>query len=200
MNSCSNAHATCTHDDDGQLVTCMAERAKRNLNQHPDIYLPPPPHVDLATVQPQEGHNGEGQLQQQERQGRGEGKISSRPTRRSSITITASTRPKNRGSRGEGGGEEGRGVTSLGPLFLHFHFHLFDLIFSFSFFFFSQEKVSSFLFSCISFKYVSLLALVSEFDCFLRSRCFVEVWCPGSVGREGLDWVGPPAWGRAWFN
>ena len=67
------------------------------------------------------------------------------------------------------------------------------------FFHFSEEKVSSFLFSCISFKCVLLLASVSEFNkrCFLRSRCSMEMWCPDDIGR---DWVGPPAWGRACFN
>ena len=70
----------------------------------------------------------------------------------------------------------------------------------FTFFIFSEEKVSSFLFSCISFKYFFLLAFVSEFDCFLRSRCSMEMWCPDDIGRDSWDWVGPPAWGRACFN
>ena len=91
--------------------------------------------------------------------------------------------------------------------FLFFHFfiifcsflHL--LIFQrFSFFIFPKKKVSSFLFSCISFKYFLLLALVSEFNCFLRSRCSMEMWCPDDTGRESWDWVGPPAWVRACFN
>ena len=60
-------------------------------------------------------------------------------------------------------------------VFFHFfsffvHFFIFGL---FNVHFFLKKKVSSFLFSCISFKYVLLLALVSEFNCFLRSR-----WCP----------------------
>ena len=63
-----------------------------------------------------------------------------------------------------------------------------------------EEKVSSFLFSCISFKYVLLLALVSECNCFLRSRCSMEMWCPDDTGPDGWDWVGPPAWERACFN
>ena len=45
-----------------------------------------------------------------------------------------------------------------------------------------------------------LLALVSEFNCFLRSRCSMEVWCPDDIGRDSWDWVGPPAWERACFN
>ena len=45
-----------------------------------------------------------------------------------------------------------------------------------------------------------MLALVSEFNCFLRSRCSMEMWCPDDVGRDSWDWVGPPAWGRACFN
>ena len=70
--------------------------------------------------------------------------------------------------------------------------------FSFFFFlFFSRKKVSSLLFSCISFTYVSLLASVSEFNCFHRSRCSMEMWCPDDLGRDSWDWVGPPAWERA---
>ena len=72
----------------------------------------------------------------------------------------------------------------------------------FPFLFFLWKKASSF-FSCISFlKYVSLLALVSEFNCwcFLRSRCPTEMWCPDDTGRASCDWVGPPTWERAWFN
>ena len=80
--------------------------------------------------------------------------------------------------------------------FLHF---LIFLMF-FHFFIFSKEKVSSFLFSCISFNYFLLLAFVSEFNCFLRSRCSMEMWCPNDIGRDSWDWVGPPAWGRACFN
>ena len=42
--------------------------------------------------------------------------------------------------------------------------------------------------------------LVSEFNCFLRSRCSMEMWCPDDIGRDSWDWVGLPAWGRACFN
>ena len=45
-----------------------------------------------------------------------------------------------------------------------------------------------------------LLALESEFDCFLRSWCFMEMWCPDDIGRNSWDWVGPPAWETACFN
>ena len=45
-----------------------------------------------------------------------------------------------------------------------------------------------------------LLAIVSEFNCFLRSRCSMEMWCPDDIGRDSWNWVGPPAWGRACFN
>ena len=51
--------------------------------------------------------------------------------------------------------------------------------------FFLKKKVSSFFFSCISFKYFLLLALASEFNCFLRSRCSTEMWCPDDIGRDG---------------
>ena len=74
------------------------------------------------------------------------------------------------------------------------------MFFTFFFHFFQKKKVSSFLFSCISFKYFLLLALVSEFNCFLSSRCSMEMWCPHDIGRDSWDWVGPPAWGRACFN
>ena len=65
---------------------------------------------------------------------------------------------------------------------------------------FLKKKVSSFLFSCISSKNVLLLALVSEFNCFLRSRCSTEMWCLDDIGRDSWDWVVPPAWGKACFN
>ena len=45
-----------------------------------------------------------------------------------------------------------------------------------------------------------MLALVSEFNCFLRSRCSMEMRCPDDIGRDSWDWVGPPAWERACFN
>ena len=84
--------------------------------------------------------------------------------------------------------------------FVHFFIFSFFNVFHFLFSFFQKKKVSSFLFSCISFKYFLLLALVSEFNCFLRSRCSMEMWCPHDIGRDSWDWVGPPAWGRACFN
>ena len=79
-------------------------------------------------------------------------------------------------------------------------FSFFDFSFFFQFLFLLCKIV--FLFSCISFKKVSLLASVSGFNkrCFLRSRCSMEMWCPDDIGRENWDWVGPPAWERACFN
>ena len=61
-------------------------------------------------------------------------------------------------------------------------------------FFFHSFRRKSFFFSFFlySFKYFLLLALVSGFYWFLRSRCSMEMWCP--------DDIGPPAWGRACFN
>ena len=41
---------------------------------------------------------------------------------------------------------------------------------------------------------------VSELNCFLRSRCSMEMWCPDDIGRDSWDWVGPPAWERACFE
>ena len=78
--------------------------------------------------------------------------------------------------------------------FLSFNF-LFCLFLFFQFFL--EKKVSSFLFSCISFKYVLLLASVSEFNCFLRSPCSMEMWCRDDIGRDSWDLVGPPARERA---
>ena len=60
--------------------------------------------------------------------------------------------------------------------------------------------MSFFFFLVFCFKYVLLLALVSEFNCFLRRRCSVEMWCPDDIGRDSWDWVGPPTWERACFN
>ena len=47
-----------------------------------------------------------------------------------------------------------------------------------------------FQFSCISFIKVSLLASISEFYCFLCSRCSMEMWCLDDIGRDNWDWVG----------
>ena len=67
-------------------------------------------------------------------------------------------------------------------------FFFFFFFFHFLFSFFREERVggSSFLFSCISSKYFLLLALVSEFNCFLRSRCSMEMWCPDDTGLPRL--------------
>ena len=45
-----------------------------------------------------------------------------------------------------------------------------------------------------------MLALASEFNCVPHSRCSMEMWCPDDKGRDSWDWVGPPAWERAWFQ
>ena len=93
--------------------------------------------------------------------------------------------------------------------FYFFIFHHFLIISSFFdflmffIFFFSFFRRKSFFFSffiCISFKYFLLLALVSEFNCFLRSRCSMAMWCPDDTRRDSWDWVGPPAWVRACFH
>ena len=85
-------------------------------------------------------------------------------------------------------------VPPLGPLFLFFLLFLspvflsFFLLLIFSFFvlfcsflhllfsFFRRKKFLLFFFLVSLSKYVLLLALVSEFNCFLRSRCSVEMW------------------------
>ena len=81
------------------------------------------------------------------------------------------------------------------------HFFMFLNVFFIFFFLFSEEK-SFFLsfFFLYFFQICLMLALVSEFNCFLRSRCSMEMWCPDDTGRDSWDWVGPPAWGRACFN
>ena len=95
-----------------------------------------------------------------------------------------------------------------GWVFLAFYFSFFSFLVTFFFFrifsvfhvlflCFLKKKVSSFLFSCMSFKYVYSLVLESEFNCFLHSRCSMEMWCPDDTGRDSWDWVGPPAWRRA---
>ena len=65
--------------------------------------------------------------------------------------------------------------------------------------FFSKKKFLL-LFFFVFLSNMFLLATVSEFNCFLRSRCSMEMWCPDDIGRDSCDWVGPPAWGRACFN
>ena len=62
------------------------------------------------------------------------------------------------------------------------------------FFYFSEEKVSSFFLLVFLSNIFQLLALVSEFNCFLGSRCSMEMWCPDDIGRDSWDWVGLPAW------
>ena len=66
------------------------------------------------------------------------------------------------------------------------------MFFIFLFFF----RFLFFLFVLKSFKKVSLLRFVSEFDerCFLRGRCSMEMWCADDTGQDSWDWVGPPTW------
>ena len=68
-------------------------------------------------------------------------------------------------------------------------------VFHFLFHFFRRK---SFFFSVFLyfFQIFFLLALVSEFNCFLRSRCSMEMCCRDDIGRDSWDWVGPPAWGE----
>ena len=80
------------------------------------------------------------------------------------------------------------------------HFLVFLMFFIFFFHFFRRKRFFfSFLFVYLSI-FFFLLALVSEFNCFLRSRCPMEMWCPDDIARDSWDWVGPPAWGRECFN
>ena len=79
------------------------------------------------------------------------------------------------------------------------HFLLFFNVFHF-FSFFPKKKFLLIFFLVFLSNIFFLLALVSEFNCFLRSRCSMEMWCPDDTGRDGWDWVGLPAWGSACFN
>ena len=95
-------------------------------------------------------------------------------------------------------------MTSLGFLFFLLSIYIFPFLFLSYYFLlviFSQEKSFFFSFFLYFFQIcVFLLALVSEFNCFFRCRCSMEMWCPDDTGRESWDWVGPPAWERACFN
>ena len=70
----------------------------------------------------------------------------------------------------------------------------------FIFSFFQKKKFLLFFFPVFHSNMFLSLALVSEFNCFLRSRCSMEMWCPDDTERDSWDWVGPPAWERACFN
>ena len=59
-------------------------------------------------------------------------------------------------------------------------------VFSFSFSFF-RRKSFFFSFFLYFFQIFFLLALVSEFICFLCSRCSMEMWCPDDMKRDGWD-------------
>ena len=96
----------------------------------------------------------------------------------------------------------------LGPLFLFFllfflplfvfllafYFFIFCLFYFLMFFifFFHFFRRKSFFFSLFMyfFQIIFLLALVSEFNCFLRCRCSMEMWCPDDMaGLLGLGWA-----------
>ena len=96
------------------------------------------------------------------------------------------------------------GGTPLGPLFLFFllffsRFFVFFLLFIFSFFSFlfislffflvfhfpfsfSEEKVSSFLCSCISFEYVFIAGISIRVLTVSSVVGAMEVWCPDDIG------------------
>ena len=70
-------------------------------------------------------------------------------------------------------------------IFSHFLFisSFFDFLMFFIFFFhFFRRKSFFFSFFNISFKNCLLLALVSELNCFLRSRCSMEMRFPDDIG------------------
>ena len=108
------------------------------------------------------------------------------------------------------------------PLFLFSHvFQVFHFIFIFPIFVFLENCVSSLVkirllgrwtrwagvlgkahlrvtpLSC--FHLFHFLFVLGN-NCFLRSLCAMEMWCPDDIGRDSWDWVGPPAWVRACFN
>ena len=83
--------------------------------------------------------------------------------------------------------------------FFHFfvHFFIFDFyVFSFSFFHFSEEKVSLF-FSCISFKYFLLLALVSEVTVSSVVGAPWRCGVPDDIGGIAGIGLGPPCLGES---
>ena len=96
--------------------------------------------------------------------------------------------------------------------FLAFYFFIFShflfipsfvdflMFFTFFFHFFRRKKFLLFFFLAFLSNMFCFQAFVSEFNCFLRCRCSMEMWCPHDIGRDSWDWVGPPAWGRACFN
>ena len=59
-----------------------------------------------------------------------------------------------------------------------------------------SDRFSFFFF--FHFKFISLLALTSEFHerCFLCSRCSMEMWCLNDTKRDCWGWVGPPTGDR----
>ena len=63
------------------------------------------------------------------------------------------------------------------------------MFFIFFFYFFPKKKFLLFFFLVFLSNIFLLLALVSEFDCFLRGRCSMDMWCPDDVGRDSWDWV-----------
>ena len=63
-------------------------------------------------------------------------------------------------------------------------------VFHFLFSFFPKKKFLLFFFLVFLSNIFFLLALVSEFNCFLGSRCSMEMWCPDDTGRDSWDWVG----------
>ena len=84
--------------------------------------------------------------------------------------------------------------------FVLFSFFVCFFLFLFSF---SFSWILFFLFfPCFFFSILYFLfsSIVSVFNCFFRSRCSMEMWCPDEIGRDSWDWVEPPAWGRARFN
>ena len=86
------------------------------------------------------------------------------------------------------------------PLWALFSCFLFFFLFKLMFFYFSFFlKKNFFSFFLYFLQICFLLAFVSEFNCFLRGRCSMEMWCPDDTGRDCWDWVGPPVWVRACF-
>ena len=78
------------------------------------------------------------------------------------------------------------GLFSCFSLFLHVFFFE-KIFFPFSYFLFLKKCI---FFLLLFVKYMLLPAFVTEFNCFLRSRCSMEMWCPDDTGRDSWDWVG----------
>ena len=64
------------------------------------------------------------------------------------------------------------------------------------FFHFSEEKGFFFSFFLV-FLSIFFAGNSIRVKLFPPESVLHEMWCPDDIGRDSLDWVGPPAWERA---